>query len=109
MIKRISIIFILTILISLAYSTDLTNDLTNDVNVRNYIINVNSSGFLEFLKNNIGQQISIYIKGADITFRGELVELYPDGLTILTFFKQKIYIPKESIGYIETKKEEKKK
>ena len=64
---------------------------------------------LEFLKNNIGQQISIYIKGADITLRGELIELYSDSLTILTFFKQRIYIPKDSVGYIEIKKEEKKK
>lgn len=86
--KLIIISFILTISLFYFYSQDTTSD-------------ISKKGLIEFLKPNIGNQISVYVKGADITLRGELIELYMDGITIITFFKQKIYIPIDSIGYIE--------
>lgn len=104
MIKKFFIIFSLILSTFFSYSSDLTDDGNTP---KEYTINYNSSGFIEFLRTNIGKTISIYIKNADITLRGILIDLYTDSLTILTFFKQKIYIPKESVGYIEIKEEKK--
>ncbi|HOJ64529.1 MAG TPA: hypothetical protein PLE45_08920 [Spirochaetota bacterium] len=98
--KKITIIFCLLVSLTFCFfGMDNTSD------VKNY----SQNSLVEFLKENVGNQISVYIKGADITFRGELLTINYDGIVIITLFKQRIYIPKDSIGYIEIKEATKEK
>lgn len=57
-------------------------------------------GYVAFLSECLGKEISVTIKEVDNTIVGKLKTIYQDGILIKTSFKNNIFILKDSIAYI---------
>lgn len=61
---------------------------------------INQSGYDTFVKSLIGTNVAVIIAHVDITISGTLIDVYQDGILLQTVFKDKVFIPRESIAYI---------
>jgi hypothetical protein len=63
----------------------------------------------DFLARYIGQDIVIYVANLDVTMNGRLLHVLEDGVIIQPIFRQKIFIQREFIAFVEVKGSDKKK
>lgn len=95
--KKLGLFFIFLITLSFsAVAEDVADSSTTNSN------SIEKSFFVE-LKNYIGKTIVVYISDVDITVRGELLEIFSEGLYIRNIFKIPVFVSKSSISYIELK------
>ncbi|HOF00110.1 MAG TPA: hypothetical protein PK385_00145 [Spirochaetota bacterium] len=112
--KKLSLIFILLAALSFsAVAEDAADSTTTnpDYTEKSTESTKKSSekSFFAELENYIGKNIVVYISDVDVTVRGELLEIFSEGLYIRNIFKVSVFVSKSSISYIELRNTDAKK
>lgn len=92
--KKIVLILMLSFATLFLVMSEETSVITNETTET--MVNQGASVYFETLK---GRNISVTISTIDTTLTGKLVEVYDDGIVILTAFNNTIFIYRNSIAY----------
>ncbi|HNZ25780.1 MAG TPA: hypothetical protein PLG34_03375 [Spirochaetota bacterium] len=115
--KKLSLIFILLAALSFsAVAEDAADSTTTNPDYTEKSMESTEStkkssekSFFAELENYIGKNIVVYISDVDVTVRGELLEIFSEGLYIRNIFKVSVFVSKSSISYIELRNTDAKK